>query len=475
MLRSARVIALALFTTSLGCCFLARTASAAEVTVTSRAGNVISARVSDGPNVHASGEDAQAIEASGITDSECRAYGRRGTASASSDVTFPEQTSSSAYIDMRTSVSAAGGHYRTCAVCGPGPTCIGIEGHDLDAFSSAAASSRTKIEFSADLVTRPYSIQVSPSGTTEKLRLRLLSPDGSAVEVDPNRASKLTINPKPLDVYYLEGTLTAGAANSGGCCESSEADAASFKVSVTPAAILESDSDALPFIIGGQPVDDGLFDQVVAILLDGELHCSGTLIGPKTILTAAHCVAGYEQAITNGRFEIFVGNSIFVDGQRNPIVGYDFPRDPAGLMYRRDDHSISHDIGILYLAEKSQMTPVALHNDVPTWDDIESIEGSELTFVGFGLKVIKQGKGTGKGVKREATWRFENRDVYNFYFKGQSSNTCKGDSGGPAFIRVGATGDLFLVGITSSGNSSCTSGIEMRVDAHFAWITSRVQ
>lgn len=53
---------------------------------------------------------------------------------------------------------------------------------------------------------------------------------------------------------------------------------------------IEPSASLAPFIVGGAPADPNLWS--ATLILDAPKRCTATVVGPKAILTAAHCLGG---------------------------------------------------------------------------------------------------------------------------------------------------------------------------------------
>jgi hypothetical protein len=218
-------------------------------------------------------------------------------------------------------------------------------------------------------------------------------------------------------------------------------------------------------IVDGTEVDP-LNDPYPSVGLIGDLDryfCSGTLIAPTYVLTAAHCVAGANIKLPDdqGRFE--VGSEV-----------YGTTRVEVHPLYNDFDFSAGYDIAIFELDRPVVgITPSPLYRLTPT-------VGQELTLVGFGAGGTGEDGHDGTfGTKRFGTtpidgireqhidWDFDDNP------ENPESNTAPGDSGGPGFIDVNGT--LHVAGVTSGGTIGSAFGggsFQIRVDAFIDYIES---
>lgn len=218
-------------------------------------------------------------------------------------------------------------------------------------------------------------------------------------------------------------------------------------------------------ILGGTPATIGQYPSVVALELGGGL-CTGTLITPDWILTAAHCIQGVSVGSVRVLFgTVNINQSTGVS--RSVSAVYPHPLFSQNALGKRD-------IGLIKLAAPvTDVAPIPV-NLVKEKAPV----GIEVTMVGFGAT------GTGGGGSIGIEYIVQQTSVACNAFSGSNDDLlcfsqvsgkgkCQGDSGGPSFAMV--DGRVTQVGITSFGDQNCTQfGADTRTDAEREFLLQHI-
>lgn len=215
------------------------------------------------------------------------------------------------------------------------------------------------------------------------------------------------------------------------------------------------------FIVGGEP-DSGDPAVVAFVPVNNEGNilglCTATLIQPRVVVTAAHCVDPAVTGLEPGTFAMaaYFGSDLTV-AEDPAFVEVRFASEIA-IHPDWDPDTLANDIALALLAEPSTVAPAAINLTA-----LEPLVGQSVRLVGFG-QVGGQPGVDGSGLKRQTSTSLSDLDATRIAFADPEHNTCFGDSGGPAFMTI--EGAEVLVGVTSFGDQLCEQfGVDTRVDA----------
>ncbi len=238
-------------------------------------------------------------------------------------------------------------------------------------------------------------------------------------------------------------------------------------------------------IIGGHPASIADYPWLAYVQFSSRrgsgFACTGSVVAPRLVLTAGHCVESLETGgiLPADGYKVATGVANVAD-----VTPANVTRVVRVLANPSFNASrIQNDAGLLQLADPVAAPALALAGSgqaVPA--------GTRIEIAGWGLTSPTKRRGPHVLQAAEATLRpagfctQRTRLFYPFYSPASqlctlspppaSARTCHGDSGGPAIARR-EDGSAVEVGITSLGEDSCGSAFPVvfaRVDRVSAWV-----
>jgi secreted trypsin-like serine protease len=236
-----------------------------------------------------------------------------------------------------------------------------------------------------------------------------------------------------------------------------------FLAGMAGSASAESAGTVRQAVVGGKSVSNTEFAAVGALVRvdahSSRFVCTGTAVGPRLVLTAAHCVS-------NSMGLVFVHGTdpLAPEAERFRVAAV---RAHPGFAISGEE--VEHDIAVVTLAEDvTNVEPVSRAKVAP-------LAGHPVTLVGYGATSVEDSRRLdGVRLKNAAESSVDEVSDLRLVIGGADApENCTGDSGGPA-LAEDANGVLQLIGVVSSARHAATpcegGSVHMRVDAYAAFI-----
>ncbi|XP_046144258.1 transmembrane protease serine 9-like [Osmia bicornis bicornis] len=229
-------------------------------------------------------------------------------------------------------------------------------------------------------------------------------------------------------------------------------------------------------IVGGNVTNISEYPWIVSFSKQGTFYCAGSLITRRHVLTAAHCLEGFETR----SIKIILADTDRPNVEKNAII-----RRIKSVAIHEDFHTytFNNDIAIVELDRPVDLSGIVRTACLPE-DKAIDYTGATATVIGWGrtgenqpvsdelrkvnLPILSQEECDQAGYQKQ---RITENMFCAGYLEGER-DACFGDSGGPLHVK-GTFGHLEVIGIISWGRGCARPnfpGIYTKLTNYLGWL-----